>query len=473
MEHSFLRTPNPTENDPNSSIFLPSTPGVTPGGSTPGGQESFSFFNTTPNVSSRGVVERRQFAQATPLGVSDIGFLGTPNYMHSHDPFSTSAQITPLDIKTPQISSQGLKTPQIGSITPFMQRGKELKPIKNNMKSSIYSRAQQQNPATTKLKRSIDLPSLNISKSRKKSASTAGTPKSMTTAPKNRFKDKYNGTPVHTKPDITSSRAWRIIEPSGPLASEFKFEITSKTRCEKATPTVDEKLYSSLKYVIATNIECPPHIQAGHECLIGKCTVVDTDDGDKEILKDDKVILNGQHDAAFSRTQKGFSGQHKVQFTDCGYHHNQHHFAWRISFCVPKDLNNPILVVQSAPFIVYARRPKREKSTKTSKKKATALNPFETFTKKLADLLTITKKMSTEEKKSALDMVMKQVKDIHPKDSAQVHNLASIFGVDNNTTTTPVGFLDTPMVWGGQRKAGPPQDHTLEPPFKRKKLNSK
>src|SRR5690606_28206522 len=51
----------------------------------------------------------------------------------------------------------------------------------------------------------------------------------------------------------------------------------------------------------------------------------------------------------------------KVQFTDVSFHHEKKFFAFKVSYFKPNNLQDPILVMLSAPFQVFARRPRKKK----------------------------------------------------------------------------------------------------------------
>lgn len=212
--------------------------------------------------------------------------------------------------------------------------------------------------------------------------------------------------------------------------NQFNWHVTSKTRSDPERITVPREMYSSLKYQIKTHIKCHDEVRKLYSCLIARCTVVDAEENYVEITKDGKVILDDTHEVALSVGDEGFTGQLKVQFTDCSYHHSSHEFCWQISFFDPKHLEAPLLVIRSGKFRVLARKPKSSKKKKNKGPKKVQgppqqqqqqlpqpnneLTAFELFEKKLEELVKSTLHFKESEKRDALEMVNKKFGSMFP-----------------------------------------------------------
>lgn len=215
----------------------------------------------------------------------------------------------------------------------------------------------------------------------------------------------------------TANRQWQlhILKPSEITRPELlKINITMRIRGEEARCFVPDKLYSSHRYVIHnallhdivdTEDESEPASPRPSDIskslwdrfplLIGRCSVVNSDNHAEEILKNEQPILRGEPEAAIARVvskqyedQTALEGTMKIQFTDVSYHHDRKNFALRINYMDPQAVEEPLFYVVSPPFTVYARKPsntgadtlgakmvpsekkKRKKSAKTDRKKS-------------------------------------------------------------------------------------------------------
>jgi len=174
----------------------------------------------------------------------------------------------------------------------------------------------------------------------------------------------------------TNNRKWRILFSNPKIMSEYNEEtpaiasIEVRTRNDTTTGTVPERLYSSLKYEVTQEISS--HIfGTSTAVLMSKLQVVNPYNFEEEILKTNgksivkgtselvPLTLNGNLSALYSKT--------KVQFTDVSYHHEKKYFALKVSYFDPNNLTEAIFVQMSAPFQVFARRPRR----KSLKRKST------------------------------------------------------------------------------------------------------
>jgi len=174
----------------------------------------------------------------------------------------------------------------------------------------------------------------------------------------------------------TNNRKWRILYSNPKIMSDYNEEtpaiaaIEVRTRNDTTTGTVPERLYSSLKYEVTQEINAQIFGQ-NTAVLMSKLQVVNPYNFEEEILKTNgksivkgtselvPLTLNGNATSLFSKT--------KVQFTDVSYHHEKKYFALKVSYFDPNNLSEAIFVQMSAPFQVFARRPRR----KSLKRKST------------------------------------------------------------------------------------------------------
>jgi len=100
-----------------------------------------------------------------------------------------------------------------------------------------------------------------------------------------------------------------------------------------------------------------------------------------------------------------YEGSFKCQFTDVSYHHKKSDLSWQIQYYLPSDLENPILSLRSPSFKVFARKP----STKKRK-----ISIFDHFVSRLDDLVKASKKLKSNEKKLAFDLVTSKLLKLDP-----------------------------------------------------------
>jgi len=89
---------------------------------------------------------------------------------------------------------------------------------------------------------------------------------------------------------------------------------------------------------------------------------VNPEDHQEEILNTNgqKLIKGIQEITAMSRNASGsaLECKMKIQFTSVSYHHEKKYFAFKVSFIDPLiHVSDPVLVLVSGPFQVFARRP--------------------------------------------------------------------------------------------------------------------
>ena len=124
-------------------------------------------------------------------------------------------------------------------------------------------------------------------------------------------------------------------------------------------------MYSSLRYKL--HYKCSVNAEQVTQLpklLMCRITVIDDDSG-KEIKKDNKPIIDDSFiSLKNTSTATGnfgvFEANHKVKFRSVSFHHNKS--KWRLLLQLFSDsnhnINTPVFVMKSAPFQVYARRPK-------------------------------------------------------------------------------------------------------------------
>jgi len=187
--------------------------------------------------------------------------------------------------------------------------------------------------------------------------------------------------------------------------NEFTIQVFTKTRCDKPTEEVEDILYSSLKYEIKQKLVG----KLNYPFLLAKIYVVESNTGEI-VQKNNKSVLKGTIECAITNSsekneEKEISGVLKVQFTDVSYHHKKCDFCWEISIFTPNELNNPILKIRSSSFKVFARKPSQVAATTKKKRKKDEESDFELFCNRLEELVKFTKKLKTEERKTALSLV--------------------------------------------------------------------
>src|SRR5690606_5799466 len=185
-----------------------------------------------------------------------------------------------------------------------------------------------------------------------------------------------------------------------------KVTITIKTRSDKPKNYIPSRLYSSLKYEIFQTITIPSTLIDSTSILMGNIQVIDLNN--EEILKDKKPIINGQCQVVLTREVGNYNHcKMKIQFTDVSYHHPTKYFCLRCCYYIPSNLNEPILIMKSAPFKVYARRPTSPKKQRIQKrKKNISLN---TYLSCLDELIKMKDKLNEDNRRKAMDLAFKKL----------------------------------------------------------------
>lgn len=207
-------------------------------------------------------------------------------------------------------------------------------------------------------------------------------------------------------------RKWNCVFLDASYASLLRVQVTSKTRCEEPSEEVPDKLYSSLKYEL--RIQATGAICEQVPFLLARCTLVDAVEF-AEVLKDSKSALKGVVEGSIVKppatTEQKLEGSLKVQCLDVSYHHKKRGFCFQIAFYVPSNLDVPVMVMRSASFLVYARKPSQGKKRKHADIVA---DTFGSFASKLDELVQCSKRMKPNERRTALEMVSSKMLELDP-----------------------------------------------------------
>lgn len=227
----------------------------------------------------------------------------------------------------------------------------------------------------------------------------------------------------------TQSRQWQVSILNQELKknTDINVKITLRIRGEEASSYVPDKLYSSHKYIIEHKINGKAIDQ--FPLFVSKIQVFHPST-DQEIFKNDKPILSGIIETALTKGKDSLDGKMRVQFTDVSYHHDKGYFYFRISYFDPSNLLQPIIVLKSPPFRVYARKPsighetlqpekvkevpKKRKKEETHEKKPKHSKLYQEFQKKLDVLVQMKGSLSDEDKKLANESSLEKLLVIDP-----------------------------------------------------------
>ncbi len=231
--------------------------------------------------------------------------------------------------------------------------------------------------------------------------------------------------------------SWKIIAMNKTvLGSDGDCSLFMETRTNKTqTEDMDTDLFSSISYELRQTVTgtFTKHVPF----LLTRLQVVDPTTGE-EIRKDNKMILSGACESTLSpqnRTGGTFETIVKFKFTDVSYHHDKRPFALRVSIFLNSNTDEAILVKQSQPIMVFARKkqftnpaPKtvgkkrkaedesstpakaRKTSTEEMKKQEKPQSDnFGEFNTKLEALFQQVAQMSTEDKSVAMKKILQRL----------------------------------------------------------------
>lgn len=164
------------------------------------------------------------------------------------------------------------------------------------------------------------------------------------------------------KKEINPERVWSTSYKNEALVGDGEVEITIKTRREKPTNLVPERLYSSLKYEL--------HIAANGDFvrslpfLIARISVVDAAKL-QPISKSNKAVMKGENESALTHPPDGpgdiIKGAIKVQFdSSISFHHDKREVCLEMNFFMNDNLDQPILTKRTVPLKMFARKPNKK-----------------------------------------------------------------------------------------------------------------
>ncbi|KAL9654082.1 hypothetical protein ABK040_011626 [Willaertia magna] len=277
----------------------------------------------------------------------------------------------------------------------------------NNNNSLLVATTLLEDVQPTSLSPTIEIGSTPVSSSNSSSnnntsvATPSTLPAASTTATSNTevkvetkaTSKKQANTTVKTEEEVDECRNWKDILINNEILDESDIQVNiyleTRDSGPRSDPTIDSELYSSIKYEMRHEIknllfhDC----DKANEQLFCRVQVVHPDNKN-EVLKNGKTILGG---AIESHVTKGTSNDNsatsmKIKFTDCSYHHGNCKFAFKVSYFLESDLDNPILIKESAAFKVLARKPSKNKTknppTKRKKKEQEAATKQQEQTQK-------------------------------------------------------------------------------------------
>lgn len=207
-----------------------------------------------------------------------------------------------------------------------------------------------------------------------------------------------------------SNRLWDVSFIEG--YENNQVELCWKTRNQQFEVSLPDKMYSSLKYefkvkLISSSLNLP--------FVLARIYILEEET--KQVQKE-KDILVGIVECAMSKEKSGYVGSLRVQMSHTlAFYHSKKSFFFQIRFYDPQQIQSHFASISSPSFKIYARKPnstekKRKNPTKeTSLKKLKTSNDFTEFSSCLDNLLKVNSKLNKEEKKIALEMVLKKFKE--------------------------------------------------------------
>jgi len=252
---------------------------------------------------------------------------------------------------------------------------------------------------------------------------------------------------LEVKDSETKTGGWRTIARNDTycgVGDVLQLYLGTRKDRNSVSENVETNYFSSIKYELkqkATgNFSNAP-------VLMSQLQVVDPVTGE-EIRKNNKTILKGSSDATLERRVSGdtptYENTIQFKFTDVSYHHDRKPFALRVSLFRHESTDEPILVKQSEPIMVFARkkpallssscsntvedveqknnkRKKRKKSEEVIEEETTQCysedsapplkkaNNFELFKEKLEGVFEQMKKLSKEERERAFKEILSKM----------------------------------------------------------------
>ncbi|KAG2392663.1 hypothetical protein C9374_011388 [Naegleria lovaniensis] len=240
----------------------------------------------------------------------------------------------------------------------------------------------------------------------------------------------------------SADRVWSTVyaDPSVDLSSVI---VMIKTRRDKPSEYLPEKMYSSLKYEIIQKAK--GGLLKNVPLLLCRANVVDATTFEE--IKKKKPVLKGSIESALTKepTNKNadeFECKMKVQF-DFSYHQDKRLVALELKYYLNDKLDQPILIKRSCPLKVYARKPnktkrKREedKEKKLKKLKESQEKDFQDFAGQLEKCFELANKFAGDEKKRAMFTIMQKFAHCFGSD-------ATVFDDVNNHQSNTSIFTDS------------------------------
>lgn len=302
----------------------------------------------------------------------------------THRQSALSSGMSPLDSILP-MKKRTLRTHTLSDVTPHspqdskngVQKGNDLQKHRPNGNDDNKSNKPRSNGKKKTKKKAKDSSSIDASDTFSEDHSQ-----------RNSTSKKKDGDVFQKY--YTHSETWKIVtddKAAFPRRDEPPSEnIFTMVKNSKQDPSekIDKKLYSSLKYVLLHKVNAPYFSDENGDLgfILCRVQVVCPDTGE-EIKRDGEGILTGNIESSLRMDAVTHM---KIQFTSCSSHHDKKQFAFRLLYYLNSNLKQPILVKQSTPFLVYARKKtgaKRKKRSKSSKDSKTISEPKQKRARKL------------------------------------------------------------------------------------------
>jgi len=157
---------------------------------------------------------------------------------------------------------------------------------------------------------------------------------------------------------IDPERCWDQVKGSHEVI------ITMKSRRELPSVQVDNHLYSSLKYEFFIKAKELPY---SADCYILRMNMIyDTKEEVPQSISR-KTLLKGTTETTLTKTEKGYKGYLKIQFSnDLSYHKLKREVRYQLQLFASDALHEgqALAVLQSPKFRVYCRKPDTEHTQK-------------------------------------------------------------------------------------------------------------
>jgi len=165
-----------------------------------------------------------------------------------------------------------------------------------------------------------------------------------------------------SKTEIQPERVWSTSYKNESLVGDGDVTISLKTRREKPTTLVPERLYSSLKYEML--ITATGEFVRSLPFLLARISVVDAITL-KPVSKNNKAVTKGENESALTHPPNGpgdvIKGAIRVQFdSSISYHHDKREVCLEMNFFMNEALDQPILTKRTVPVKMFARKPNKK-----------------------------------------------------------------------------------------------------------------